>query len=145
MKNPAAFPLDAAQSGVYAAPEETAELTAGARAAGLVWFELDLAQVDAKPELLARCEKVFGLPSAFGHNWDALADSLEDFSWRPARGYVVHLKNGAQLARRAPQEFATALEIFAGAATYWSTKRKLFLVLVDAGTRGAQALKPLPR
>jgi RNAse (barnase) inhibitor barstar len=145
MKSPAAFPLDAAQSGVYAAPGETAELMARARAADLVWFEFDLARVDTKPELLARCEKVFGLPSTFGHNWDALADSLEDFSWRPARGYVVHLKNGAGLASHAPQELALALEIFARAATYWSGKRKLFLVLADAGTRGAQALKPLPR
>ena len=64
--------------------------------------------------------------------------------WRPARGYVVVLTNGQEIARDAPRDLAAALEIFAAAATYWLVKDKLFMVLVDAGTRGGHALKTLP-
>lgn len=144
MKAPAIFPLAAAQSGVYAAPTDLARLKLSAQGAGLVWFELDLAGVAAKSELLACCQKIFGLPPTFGHNWDALADSLEDFSWQPARGYVIVLRHGGTFARHSPQEFVTALEIFTDASTYWAAKHKLFLALLDKDTRGARALRSLP-
>jgi hypothetical protein len=145
MKAPAAFPVAPAQSGVYAAPAATASLRGAARAAGIAWFELDLKDVRAKPELLALCQKVFGLPPAFGHNWDALADSLEDFSWQPAPGYVVLVRHGGAFARSSPEDFATALEILAAAATYWASRRKVFLVLLDDDTRGAREFESLPR
>ena len=145
MKAPAAFPFAPAQSGVYAAPAAPAALRASARAAGIAWFELDLKAVRAKPELLALCQKVFDFPPAFGHNWDALADSLEDISWQPAPGYVVLVRNGGALARSSPQDFATGLEILAAAATYWATRHKVFLVLLDDDTRGAREFKALPR
>ncbi len=144
MKAPANFSLTAAQSGVYAAPTDLAQLKLIAQSAGLLWFELDLAGVAAKSQLLACCEKVFSLPPTFGHNWDALADGLEDLSWQPARGYVVVLRHGGTFARSSPQEFATALEIFANASTYWAAKHKLFLALLDEDTRGARALQSLP-
>ena len=144
MKDIPRFLLDAAHSGVYAAPASTDVLRPGARASGFAWFDLDLAGVASKAGLLARCQAVFSLPPSFGHNWDALADYLEDLSWRPARGYVVVLTNAQEIARDAPRDLAAALEIFAAAATYWLVKDKLFMVLVDAGTRGGHALKTLP-
>ena len=145
MKAPAAFPFAPAQSGVYAAPPAPASLHAAAHAAGIAWFELDLKGVRAKPELLALCQQVFGLPSTFGHNWDALADSVEDFSWRPAPGYVVLVRHGGALARNSPENFATALEILAAAATYWASRHKVFLALLDDDTRGTREFKSLPR
>ena len=145
MKAPAAFPFAPAQSGVYAAPAAPAALHAVARAAGIAWFELDLTDVRTKPELLALCQKAFGLPPAFGHNWDALADSIADFSWRPAPGYVVLVRHGGAFARSSPEDFATALEILAAAATYWASKRKVFLALLDDDTRGAREFRALPR
>jgi hypothetical protein len=144
MKDIARFLLDAAHSGVYAAPISADVLRPGARASGLAWFDLDLAGVASKAGLLTRCETVFSLPPSFGHNWDALADYLQDLSWRPARGYVVLMTNGEEIARASPKELATALEIFAAAATYWLVKDKLFMVLVDPGTHGGHALKTLP-
>lgn len=144
MKDIARFLLDAAHSGVYAAPASTEVLRPGARASGLAWFDLDLAGAVSKAGLLARCQTVFSLPPSFGHNWDALADYLEDLSWRPARGYVVLMTNGQECAREAPKELAAALEILAAAATYWMVKDKLFMVLVDAGTRAGHPLKALP-
>jgi len=145
MKAPAPFPFAPAQSGVYAAPAAPAALHAAARAAGFAWFELDLQEVRTKPELLALCQKVFDLPSMFGHNWDALADNLGDLSWRPAPGYVVLVRHGGAFARSSPEDFATALEILAAAATYWASKRKVFLALLDDDTRGAREFRALPR
>ncbi|MDB5809531.1 MAG: barnase inhibitor [Betaproteobacteria bacterium] len=144
MKSPATFPLTPAQSGVYAAAPQLAELKRAAPAADVAWFELDLARVDTKAALIERCEQVLGLPPLFGRNWDALVDSVEDFSWRPAAGFVVNISNGAMLARSAPGDLATLLEIFANAATYWSAKDKIFAVLVDASTRGARVMNTLP-
>ena len=145
MKAPAPFPFAPAQSGVYAAPAATTSLHAAARVAGFAWFEPDLQEVRTKPELLALCQKVFDLPSMFGHNWDALADSVEDFSWRPAPGYVVLVRHGGAFARSSPEDFATALEILAAAATYWADRRKVFLALLDDDTRGAREFRALPR
>ena len=144
MKDPAKFVLDSANSGIYAAPTSLAPLKQAAAAYGLIWFELDLVGSNDKGSFLSRCQTVFKLPSTFGHNWDALADCLQDLSWHPARGYVVAWCHGKGFARRAPQDFAIALDIFAAAASYWQSKTKQFIVLVDAPTRGDRNLKSLP-
>ncbi len=143
MKNSTGFPFDCTRSGLFAAPYSIAETKRDALAGGLAWFDLDLAGAGTKAALLARCQTALGLPVEFGHNWDALADSLEDLSWRPARGYVVFVSNGADLARQGAADFATALEIFSTAAIYWSTRRKLFLVLLDDGSHAGRTLKAL--
>ena len=144
MKDSAVFPHASARSGIYAAPESSASLRRSAHASGLAWFDLDLAGVDTKAALLVRCQTVFGLPPGFGHNWDALADSLGDFSWQPARGYIVAVTHGATLAQHAAPEFAAALEIFAAAATYWASQGRVFIVLLDGPTRGGRAYASLP-
>ncbi len=144
MKAPNNFPLTPAHSGVYAAPVEVARLKLSAQGGGLVWFELDLAGVSTKSQLLVSCQKVFSLPPTFGHNWDALADSLEDFAGQPARGCVVELRHGGTFAGSSPHEFAIALEILASACVYWAAKHKIFLALLDKDTRGARTLQTLP-
>src|SRR5687768_6590835 len=136
MKDLARFLLDDANSGVYAAPAATRALARQAVDCGLAWLDLDLSGVADKAEFLKRSQRVFKLPSTFGHNWDALADSLEDLAWLPARGYVISCRNGAEFARCAPNDFATALEILAAAASYWKGHRTLFAVLLDAETVG---------
>ncbi len=144
MKNFTRFLSDSDNCGVYAAPSSTAVLERAAAASGLAWFELDLDGVGDKPAFLARCQAVLGLPATFGNNWDALADCLQDLSWRPARGYVVCCRNGEEFARRSPQDFSTALALLADAAVYWRAQGKLFVALVDAQTRGHRKFKRLP-
>ncbi len=136
MKHLARVLLDGANSGVYAAPAVTGMLERQAVDCGLAWLDLDLEGVTTKTDFLARAQTAFKLPSTFGHNWDALADSLEDLAWLPARGYVISCRNGAEFARCAPNDFATALEILAAAASYWKANRTLFAVLLDAETVG---------
>ena len=41
-------------------------------------------------------------------------------------------------------EFATWLEILAGAAIYWQMQDEMFVALLDAKTRGGRKLKTLP-
>lgn len=129
--------LSAAQSGVYLAPADVAALRAATIRAKFAWFELETAGARDKPQFLAACAKSLEFPEWFGANWDALADCLRDFSWRGAPGYVVLWRGGAALAAAAPESFATALEIFRDAASYWKERGRIFLVLLDhepAGT-----------
>lgn len=144
MKDLAGFLLDSANSGVYAAPVSLVALRQDAKACGLAWFDLDLAGVIDKATFLSRCQTVLRLPPTFGHNWDALADCLQDLSWQPARGYVVVCGHGKAFARCAPQDFAIALDICTAAAAYWRTQGKIFIVLLDAQTRGNRKLNSLP-
>lgn len=144
MKNPDKFLSDSGNSGVYAAPDCVATLKKAAAVCEVAWMELDLKSVRDKAGFLAQCRSTFGFPSSFGHNWDALADSLQDMSWRAARGYVVHCRNGGAFSRRSPQDLATALEILEPTPAYWKTKNKVYLVLLDSETRGGREWANFP-
>lgn len=118
-------------SGVYLAPPDLPALQRAADAAGLAWFSVDLARVADKKSLLAACRRELGFPQTFGGNWDALADCLQDFSWRDAPGYVISLEQAAVMAQTAPREFQLLLEILTDAATYWEKRGGIFIALVD--------------
>lgn len=124
-------------------PADTAGLRRATADEKLAWMELDSAGVRDKESLLEACAFSFDFPDSFGSNWDALSDCLRDFSWRPARGYVILWHGGAALAEAAPDDFATALEIFRDAATYWKERARVFIVLLDHAVRGT-ALRRLP-
>jgi RNAse (barnase) inhibitor barstar len=125
------------RSGVYLMPADTATLRRAATGEKLAWMELDAAGVRDKESLLEACAFSFDFPDSFGSNWDALSDCLRDFSWRPASGCVILWHGGATLAEAAPDDFATALEIFRDAATYWKGHARVFVVLLDHAVRGA--------
>lgn len=133
-------PLTPRASGVYLAPPDLAALQRAAEQAGLAWFSLDLAGIADKASLLAVCRRELGFPQTFGDNWDALADCLQDFSWRDAPGYVVNLTQAAAMARAAPGDFQMLLEILTDAARYWQTRGAVFMVLVDHQAGGLPAL-----
>lgn len=118
-------------SGVYKAPPDLAALRRAADKAGLAWFNIDLARVSNKDGLLAACSQALGFPQTFGSNWDALADCMQDLSWRVAPGYVVNLTQAEDMARAAPQDFQLLLEILSDAAKYWEERGAVFMALVD--------------
>jgi RNAse (barnase) inhibitor barstar len=132
--------LQAEHSGVYATPAQLAALQAGAERGGLAWLTVDLAPAGEKVRFLADCARDLKFPETFGANWDALADCLQDLSWRPAPGYVVRFANAQVFAAAAPRDFATAVEILGDAARYWRDRGKAFIVLVD----GAPTLPAFP-
>lgn len=131
MSASAQAPLGPGCSGVYRMPDDGGPLRRLATRAGLAWLPVDLAVVVEKVGFLAACAEQLAFPRGFGRNWDALADCLEDFSWRPETGYVIHLQNTAVFAVAAAADWRTAIEILSHAATYWKERDKTFLVLVE--------------
>lgn len=123
--------LTAARSGVYRTPADTDGLRERAVAARLAWFEADLADARSKAQVLTTLAAACEFPLGFGHNWDALADSLRDFSWRPAGGYVLRLRNGALAQRALGAEWNTLLVVLREAARDWKAHGKPFVAFVD--------------
>ncbi len=130
----AGYMLSPARSGVYRAPEAVPRLRQEAAKRKFTWINLDLRRVTGKQQFLARCAAALGFPETFGSNWDALADCLQDLSWRRAAGYVLHMRGGSGFARAAPEDYATALEILRDAATFWRERGKAFVVLVEGAS-----------
>lgn len=135
--------LRSGRCGVYAAPYLRGPLFAAARRAGIPWFDLDLKGVCDKDALLRRCAEVFRLPGYFGGNWDALHEALRELAGKGSPGAVVHWRNGADLARRAPETVGTALEILRDAAQYWGSTGRTFAVVVDRGSAPGAGLAAL--
>jgi hypothetical protein len=131
------------RSGVYLAPADTSMLRGAATRGSLAWMELDTGAARNKTQLLASCARDLQFPDWFGGNWDALADCLQDLSWRPAPGHVVLWRGASGFASAAPGDFATALEIFRDAAIYWKERGRVFIALLDQPVRGV-AVQQLP-
>jgi len=129
---------DRGHCGVYATPQELGALQAAAERAGIAWFTVDLAPAGEKVRFLAECARDLRFPESFGQNWDAFADCLQDFAWRPAQGYVVRFANAQVFAVAAPDDFATAVEILRDTVLYWEARGKPFIALVD-GAAGLPA------
>jgi len=130
-------------SGVHAAPRLIGPLRAAAKRAGIAWYEIDLAGVTDREALFRHCARVFSLPAYFGNNWDALHECMLELAGSGVPGAVVHLRRGAELARRAPEVMTTALEILEDAARYWRSSGRVFLVAVDRDSARGHALRPL--
>jgi hypothetical protein len=109
--------------GVYTWPVDRREAARGAaeaERAGRRIFWLDGHGVHDKRALLVRCAEEFVLPSYFGHNWDALQDSLRDLSWAPANcGYLVLYELWRELADADPAAHRTLLDVFTAAVEHW--------------------------
>lgn len=90
---------------------ERAAMVEAATALGFKVAVVDLASTTNRRALLDAIAVAFEFPPTFGHNWDALADSLADLSWLPAPGYMLLLDHADRLREAAPREFDTLLEI----------------------------------
>jgi hypothetical protein len=123
--------LSPGHSGVYRTPGALSALRACAVAAGAAWFEVDVGHVRFKEQLLGALAAACGFPRTFGHNWDALADALQDFPSHPAKGYVLHLKNAAAAARALKGDWFMLLEVLDETSMYWKEQGKIFVVLAD--------------
>jgi hypothetical protein len=130
--------LNPARSGVYHAPAHVDAVRALVAGGDALWLEVDLERARGKDDVLQAFARVCEFPATFGRNWDALADALQDLSWLPARGYVVHLRNGTSAARALGLQWATLLEVLEAASHYWKARGKPFVALVD----GAAELQP---
>lgn len=105
-------------------------LETAAHDAGLSVHRIDLQGCDGKHELLRRIAAALAFPSGFGHNWDALSDSLRDLGWLPGRGYVLAFAHGGDLRTASPNDFATFVEVLAEAATDWAARDVRFRAVI---------------
>ena len=124
---------DAADAGLREVTRHEVEaLCDAARAAGLHCARLDLAGYRGKADLLGGFARELKFPTWFGHNWDALADCLDDLGWLRASGYLLVLENPVGLSNAAPKDFAVALDILADAARKWGERGTPFWVFITA-------------
>lgn len=121
-------------SGVYAAPADASAWRAAHLGKDDVWRVLDLSPARDKADLLRGLAHALDFAPDFGHNWDALADALQDLSWLQSSRIVLELTGGDAFQRNAPEAWRTALDIFRDAATYWSSRRRVLLVLVHGAS-----------
>ena len=113
---------DADNAGVYFVTNDDLDtLGAAARDAGLQVRRIDLGGAD-KPTLLLRMATALDFPRTFGHNWDALADSLRDLSWLPSSGFTLLFENGGDLQQAGSEAFDTLLEILEECAQEWGER-----------------------
>ena len=122
---------DAAQSGVFfVGDDDLRALERGARAHGLAVHRVDLSGCTGKAELMRRLADALAFPASFGHNWDALADSLGDLSWLPAPGHVLLVEHAGNLCDADEAAFDTLLDILDQASTTWAAQRTPFFAFV---------------
>ena len=125
-----ALVLTPARSGVYRTPVHT-DAVRQARSENDLWIDVDCSHVVSKSELLDAIAREAGFPSGFGGNWDALADALQDLSWRPADAYAVRLVNGGRVAHALGSDWATFIEVLRQTAAYWKARGTAFVVFID--------------
>ena len=78
-------------------------------------------------ELFMALYKACRFPDWFGFNWDALNDSLGDFSWQPAGGYILIFEHPPSLS---PERQRTFLEILEAKQQEWARYGVPFKVLM---------------
>lgn len=96
---------------------------------------IDLNGVSDKDSALSRIAATLRFPNWFGHNWDALSDSLNDLSWLPSQGYVLLLDHAAAWQQTDPAGFDTLLDVVNEVSARWAEFAIPFwlLILAPAG------------
>ena len=119
---------DVKEAGAYRLNCRLDELYAAVAEAGYVLFEIDLAEIEGKETFIAAIAQVVHAPDWFGSNWDALADTLSDFSWQPAFGYVLLLRNDNGTLGMTAEDHNIVMEIFVDTIAFWKSQDKPFWV-----------------
>ena len=105
-------------------------LKAAAAHAGLKYAPVDLGKAKDKATLFAELDRALALPAHFGHNWDALADVLEDRDWLARKGRVILLAHAGAYRKDHPTDARMLEEILAEAAEFWHERHVPFWVFV---------------
>lgn len=128
MKPPDLSALDAAGLHDWKGPAES--LKAAATHANLAFATVDLSKAKDKATLFGELDRALKLPDHFGHNWDALADVLEDRDWLGKRGRTVLLAHAEPFRKDHPRDWGTLEDILAEAAEFWKERHVPFWVFV---------------
>jgi RNAse (barnase) inhibitor barstar len=133
------------RAGVYHMPRiDPQPLIDAAQANGQAVFRIDLSGAQDKAEMLGIVAKGMAYPDLFGHNFDALADMVNDLGWRPAEGYLVLLEKCDGIHGRAERDFVNMLQIFEQAAAEWREANVPLWCFVDMQADGINWLPDVP-
>ena len=105
-------------------------LKAAAAQAALPFIVVDLRKAKDKATLFGELDRALKLPEHFGHNWDALADVIEDRDWLGKKGRVIALTHSAEYRKDHPTDWATLESILSEAAEFWQERHVSFWVFV---------------
>ena len=116
--------------GVRPLPGAPEVIKTGAAHANLRHLPVDLAKAKDRATLFRELDTALKLPDHFGHNFDALADVLEDRDWLGKRGAVIVLNHASGYRREHPGEWKTLEELFTEACDYWRERHVPFWVFL---------------
>lgn len=115
-------------AGVHAWTGTLEPLKSAAASAHLKLATADLGRAKDKASLFAELDRSLGLPDHFGHNWDALADVLEDRDWLGKTGRAIVFTGSAAFRRAHPTDWSTLEDIFSEAAEFWKERHVAFWI-----------------
>lgn len=134
---------DVEHSGAYFVADSDTEAMAEAGAAlGYTVVRIDLAGCTDEACLFARFAEALRFPGWFGHNRDALADSLGDLSWLPAAGYLLLIAHAGDWRAGVGDKAAIVLEILNEAAAAWAAQGVAFWAILPLPAAELAALDP---
>jgi len=129
MKPPDLTVID--NAGVHEWSGATEPLKTAATHAHLRFAPVDLAKAHDRATLFAELDGALKLPEHFGHNWDALADVLEDRDWLGKSGRVIVLHGSAAYRREHPTDWTTLEDLFAEASEFWKERHLAFWIFTS--------------
>lgn len=126
MKAPDLTALDDAGVHPWSGPVEP--LKSAAAHAQLKFAAIDLGKARDRASLFAELDRALKLPPHFGHNWDALADVLEDRDWLGKSGRALVFTGCSAYRKEHPTDWSTLEDIFGEAALFWIERQVPFWV-----------------
>ncbi|WP_430390501.1 barstar family protein [Dyella sp. 20L07] len=112
----------------FVTSDDLAPLGDAAGMQGLSVCRTSLAGYTNREALFDQLNTSLRLPPGFGHNWDALADSVRDFSWLKAPGVILLFDHAEDMRNGNEEDFDTLLDILEEAVDYWQDAGSPFFV-----------------
>jgi len=106
-------------------------LKSAAHNARLRFAAIDLGKAKDRATLFAELDTALKLPEHFGHNFDALADVLEDRDWLGRHGIVVALTHSTGYRKEHPTDWTTLEDILREASEFWKERHAAFWTFVS--------------
>jgi RNAse (barnase) inhibitor barstar len=113
-----------------------------AKSHGFAFFCIEGKNITGKDQLMNHVATALRLPKTFGHNWDALEESLVDLEWVDDDGYVIYYDHIDPLLNAHPDQFETLVEIFRDAVESWKEDGTAMVVLLS-GTKAPKGVTKL--
>ena len=136
--------LEAKRGGVWFLPThvEPKAIQKLAKSHGFAFFCIEGKNITGKDHLMNHVATALRLPKTFGHNWDALEESLVDLEWVDDDGFVVCYDHIDPLLNAHPDQFETLVEIFRDAVESWKEDGTAMIVLLS-GTKAPKGVTKL--